>query len=117
MVVKRRQWDSNPRITVLQTVAQNLQSQEKQKLTDSADKCLQTSLQTKSENSPKSTKNQVQKLPADLAEIIAVWPELPEHIKAVIKAPMKSSKSSNKIFFASFFVSRASITLAVSSHL
>ena len=34
----------------------------------------------------KEGKNQVQNLPADLAEIVAVWPELPEHIKAAIKA-------------------------------
>jgi len=45
-----------------------------------------TSLQTNPENGPRSKQN----LPADLAEIVAVWPELAEHIKAAIKALVKS---------------------------
>jgi hypothetical protein len=34
----------------------------------------------------KQDENQLQNLPTDLAEIVAVWQELPEYIKAAIKA-------------------------------
>jgi hypothetical protein len=36
--------------------------------------------------SPKQGQIDTQNLPPDLAEIVAVWPQLPEHIKAAIKA-------------------------------
>jgi len=39
------------------------------------------------------TKNQPQKLPSDLVEIVAIWPELPEHIKAAIKALVRTHNS------------------------
>jgi hypothetical protein len=34
----------------------------------------------------KTAGNQLQNVPTELAEIVAVWPELPEDIKAAIKA-------------------------------
>jgi len=40
--------------------------------------------------SPKQAKIDTSELPSDLAEIVAVWPELPEHIKAAIKALSQS---------------------------
>jgi len=36
--------------------------------------------------SPKQVETDTSKLPSDLVEIVAFWPQLPEHIKAAIKA-------------------------------
>ena len=76
----------------LQTVAQNSQGQQKQQLTTPPEHRLQTSLQTNPENGPKS----VDSLPEDLAEIVDVWPELPEHIKAAIKALIQTNIQEKK---------------------
>jgi len=39
----------------------------------------------------KTAGNHPQSLPTELAEIVAVWPELPAHIKAAIKALVQTS--------------------------
>ncbi len=48
---------------------------------------------------PKSSKQPIidtAELPPDLAEIVAVWPDLPEHIKAAIKALIETNCSKGK---------------------
>jgi len=48
---------------------------------------------------PKSRKQgeiDTSELPSDLAGIVAVWPELPEHIKAAIKALTQTHKAEKK---------------------
>jgi len=88
---KRRRPDSNRRITVLQTVAQELQPVLKQGLTNSSEKRLHTSLQKNPENGQKPGDS----LPDDLAQVVAVWSNLPEHIKAAIRT-LASTTVANK---------------------
>jgi len=92
----RSRRDSNHRYpkgkTVFKTVANNSQVTQKQALTDSETKRLQTSLQRNPENASKSAVSP----PDDLGEIVAFWPELPEHIKAAIKALTETSQSEQK---------------------
>jgi len=45
---------------------------------------------------PKTAENQPKNLPPDLAEIVAVWPELPEHIKQAIKALVQTHNKETK---------------------
>jgi hypothetical protein len=45
---------------------------------------------------PKQGKIDTSGLPPDLAEIVAVWPELPEHIKAAIKAMIETFRANSK---------------------
>ena len=45
---------------------------------------------------PKTGQNEPVELPSDLAEIVAVWPSLPEHIKAAIKALIQTQETEKK---------------------
>jgi hypothetical protein len=42
----------------------------------------------------KNTSEQLQNIPAELVEIVTIWPELPVHIKAAIKALIQTYKES-----------------------
>ena len=76
----------------LQPIPKKSQPQQKQTLINTPKQRLQTSLQTNPENDPKSAL----KLPDDLVEIVTVWPELPEHIKAAIKALVQTHITEEK---------------------
>ena len=45
---------------------------------------------------PKTTETQPENLSPDLTEIVAVWPELPEHIRNAIKALVQTHKPEKK---------------------
>jgi hypothetical protein len=47
-------------------------------------------------NSRKQGEIDTSELPPDLAEIVTVWPELPEHLKAAIKALIQTHKPEKK---------------------
>jgi len=46
--------------------------------------------------SPKQAEIDTSELPPDLAEIVTIWPELPEHIKAAIKALVQTRSREGK---------------------
>ena len=81
----------NRRHTDFQSVDEKSQPQQKQTLIIKPEQRLQTSLQKDSENGQKSADN----LPDDLAEIVMVWPELPEHIKAAVKAMIETFRANS----------------------
>jgi hypothetical protein len=47
-------------------------------------------------NSPKQGEIDTLELPADLAEIVAVWPELPGYIRAAITAMIETFRENSK---------------------
>ena len=86
-IIKQQLW-----ATDFQSVDEKSQPQQKQTLINIPEQRLQTSLQKNPENDQKSADS----LLDDLAEIVAVWPELPEHIKAAIKALVGTCNTSRE---------------------
>ena len=81
----------NHRHTDFQSVAEKSQASTKQELTKPTESSVQTSVQTNSENGQKQDKQALPELSQDIAEIVTVWPELPEYIKAAIKALVQTN--------------------------
>jgi len=66
---------------------------------EKAKTCETTETQLTPQLTPKSQKQgqiDTSELPSELAEIVTVWPELPGHIKAAIKALIQTHKAEGK---------------------
>ena len=71
----------------------------KNKSAEKTKTCKTAETQLTPQLTPKSQKQgqiDTSELPPDLAEIVTVWPELPEHIKAAIKALVQTHKAEKK---------------------
>ena len=79
----------SPRVG-LEPTSGNCQPVENKELTENLIPVLSTSLD---KSLQKQAKIDTQNLPDDLAEIVAVWPKLPEHIKTAIRALVKTCSS------------------------
>ena len=77
-----QQEDFRPyRATGLPSVTAESQTPDKQKFTDAPESCVQTSVQTTSENDPAETIG----MSPDLANVAGAWAALPGHIRAAIR--------------------------------
>ena len=85
---QRRGRDSNPRCRCLPT--RRFSKPLPENSNDSENKDLEQAetgaYKPAYKENPKMAENQADSMPPDLAEIVQVWPGLPEHIKAAIKA-------------------------------
>jgi hypothetical protein len=54
---------------------------------------MKTSKQQLTPKSQEQGEIDTEELPPELAELVAVWPQLPEHIKAAVRALVQTHKS------------------------
>jgi len=83
----------NRRHTVFQSVAQKIQLLKTQRLAKHQKEQLTPQL---TPNSQKQPEIDTENLPDDLAEVVAAWPELPEHIKKTIKTLIEAHITASK---------------------
>ncbi len=74
----------------------NPSTTDKTKTCETAKEQLTPQLTPKSRKQPQETARKDQQLPVDLAEIVTVWPELPEHIKQSVNALIGMYTSTKK---------------------
>jgi hypothetical protein len=71
---------------------------ENDKLTDNKDlpQAVTSAYKPAYKNNPKTDENRAQNLPDDLAEIVTAWPNLPDAIKAAVKALIQTYNTETK---------------------
>ena len=92
IVIDRSRRDSNPRCLSTQRFSRPSPENSKGKSDKDLREGQSGAYKPAYKQNPEMPENDASELPPDLAEIVTVWPKLPEHIKAAIMTLVRSAE-------------------------